>query len=93
MCAAPLRSVLQEFVGRCPYSRCLGSSLLHKPLDYVNSEDFTIQESNTNGWRPWHDEACSGASLYRCSLRDLCQAAPQSATTLMLTQRLSGASI
>ncbi|WP_210545666.1 TonB-dependent siderophore receptor [Rhodoferax sp. PAMC 29310] len=86
---------IRGFVRQVSYSLPAGSSLLNtKALDYVNSEDFTIQGVEYQlGWRPWRDaKLVLGQAFTDVRSRDpgSAKAAPQSATTLMLTQRLSG---
>lgn len=85
---------LGGFVRQITYPLPTGSLLPSTPKDYVNSEDFTIQGVEYQlGWRPWRDAKLALGQAFT-DVRSMdpgsAKAAPQRATTLMLTQRLRG---
>jgi iron complex outermembrane recepter protein len=86
---------ISGFVRQISYTLPAGSALLaSRTLDYINSENFTIQGLEFQlGWRPWRDaKLVLGQSFTDVRSMDpgTAKAAPESATTLMLTQRLPG---
>ncbi len=82
------------FVRQMPYALVTDSILPSRPLDYVNDESFTIQGLEYQlSWRPLRDTKLVVGQAFT-DVRSMdpgsSKAAPQSATTLMLTQRLPG---
>lgn len=70
------------------------SVLTSTPLDYVNSESFTIHGAEYQlTWQPWRDAKIMwGQAFTRVGSKDLgsASAAPQMANTLMVSQRFPG---
>lgn len=83
------------FVRQVVYALPPGSTLIpSNPRDYVNSEDFTIQGLEYQlTWQLWRDaRVILGQSFTNVRSRDLgsATAAPEQATTLMVSQKLPG---